>query len=183
MTIRAIFSLASKERRFLDLAIMLLRKNSIVIATNGTFNAIRDHQAYRAQFNRFLLPMHEITGFRETRDGAIKTLSPYLHAALQTRELQADVEGKLYPRIDLLCINFKKVDDVGGPAMVLSALKGNKMIIMKPEQCAIAAACLTESGGPPAALEELRVEAQRALHNYLCGKKPTNVIPLFPAKK
>ena len=178
MTIRAIFSLANKDKRFLEFATALMSRRALIAATAGTYKAIRTAPSYRQSMDNFLQPVHDLTGFREAMGGSIKTLSPYLHAALQTQALQAEVNGKLFPRIDLLCVTLRPHDDVGGPALILSALKGRKIIVTNAAQCATAMSFLTPSGGPPDAVAEMWNDARKMLHRSICEPMKSNVVPL-----
>ncbi|MDR1429118.1 MAG: bifunctional phosphoribosylaminoimidazolecarboxamide formyltransferase/IMP cyclohydrolase [Spirochaetaceae bacterium] len=122
----------------------------------------------------------EITGFPECLDGRVKTLHPAIHAGLLARrdeKSHMDTLASLgFAPVDLVCVNlypfFEKVQaglsleetvefiDIGGPAMLRSAAKNYRDVIVltDPADYAEARAGLEAGEVPP------------AFRKYLAGK-------------
>ncbi len=153
-----------------------------LISTGGTARLLSDHG----------LPVTEVaslTGFPEMLDGRVKTLHPFVHAALLARRDQPGHMAALVQHgiqtIDLLVVNLYPFEatigrtgctleqateqiDIGGPAMVRSAAKNWKhvAVVTDPGQYAAVLAELQGGGLSEATRFELAVAAFNRISNY-----------------
>jgi phosphoribosylaminoimidazolecarboxamide formyltransferase/IMP cyclohydrolase len=139
---RALISVFYKEG-ILELASFLAQSGWEILSTGGT--------AKHLQENRIpVTDVSAVTGFPECLDGRVKTLHPAIHAGLLARRNTAshmETLAKLgLSTIDLVCVNlypfFEKVQaglsldetvefiDIGGPAMLRSAAKNYRDVIV-----------------------------------------------------
>ncbi|MDR0386502.1 MAG: bifunctional phosphoribosylaminoimidazolecarboxamide formyltransferase/IMP cyclohydrolase [Treponema sp.] len=147
---RALISVFNKEG-ITGLASFLNGAGWEIVSTGGTLKHLRDEGIPAVDIS-------SVTGFPECLDGRVKTLHPAVHAGLLARrDLPAHREtlGKLgLSAIDLVCVNlypfFEKVRaelsgdnppdcpseetiefiDIGGPAMLRSAAKNYRDVIV-----------------------------------------------------
>ncbi|MDR1419536.1 MAG: bifunctional phosphoribosylaminoimidazolecarboxamide formyltransferase/IMP cyclohydrolase [Treponema sp.] len=147
---RALISVFDKEG-ILDLASYLTGAGWEILSTGGTSKHLRENG----------IPVTDVsalTGFPECLDGRIKTLHPAIHAGLLARrDLPSHMEtlDKLkIGTIDLVCVNlypfFEKARaglsleeavefiDIGGPAMLRSAAKNYRHVIVLTESAGYA---------------------------------------------
>ncbi|MDR0599689.1 MAG: bifunctional phosphoribosylaminoimidazolecarboxamide formyltransferase/IMP cyclohydrolase [Treponema sp.] len=131
-----------------ELAAFLAESGWEILSTGGTFRHLRENQ----------IPVTDVpavTGFPECLDGRVKTLHPAVHAGLLARRDDAahmeTLEKLGLSTIDLVCVNlypfFEKVQavysgggfsmeeliefiDIGGPAMLRSAAKNYRDVIV-----------------------------------------------------
>jgi phosphoribosylaminoimidazolecarboxamide formyltransferase/IMP cyclohydrolase len=142
---RALLSAYDKDG-ILELASYLNGAGWEILSTGGTSKYLREN-------NIPVTDVSSVTGFPECLDGRVKTLHPAIHAGLLARrDVQSHVETmeKLkYQTIDLVCVNlypfFEKVQaglsieetvefiDIGGPAMLRSAAKNYRDVIVLTE--------------------------------------------------
>jgi phosphoribosylaminoimidazolecarboxamide formyltransferase/IMP cyclohydrolase len=139
---RALISVFYKEG-ILELASFLAGGGWEILSTGGTAKHLREHQIP-------VTDVSSVTGFPECLDGRVKTLHPAIHAGLLARRSEAS-HGEALERlgilpIDLVCVNlypfFEKVQtglsleetvefiDIGGPAMLRSAAKNYRDVIV-----------------------------------------------------
>ncbi|MCB5205779.1 bifunctional phosphoribosylaminoimidazolecarboxamide formyltransferase/IMP cyclohydrolase [Methylovorus mays] len=130
-----------------------------ILSTGGTAKLFRDHQIP-------VIEVSDYTGFPEMLDGRVKTLHPKVHGGLLGRrdlpEHVSAMQAAGIPNIDLLCVNLypfeatvAKADctledaieniDIGGPAMVRSAAKNWKDVVV-----------LTDASQYAAVLDEMK---------------------------
>ncbi|MDR3139124.1 MAG: bifunctional phosphoribosylaminoimidazolecarboxamide formyltransferase/IMP cyclohydrolase [Treponema sp.] len=139
---RALISVFNKEG-ILDLASFLAGAGWEILSTGGTAKHLTENKVP-------VTDVAEVTGFPECLDGRVKTLHPAIHAGLLARrDLPSHRETleklRLAP-IDLVCVNlypfFEKVQaglsleetvefiDIGGPAMLRSAAKNYRDVVV-----------------------------------------------------
>ena len=139
---RALISVFDKDG-ILELALFLKEAGWEILSTGGT-------SKYLQQNNVPVIDVSSVTGFPECLDGRVKTLHPAIHAGILARR---DVQSHLdtlktmdIGAIDLVCVNlypfFEKVReslsseetiefiDIGGPAMLRSAAKNHRDVIV-----------------------------------------------------
>jgi phosphoribosylaminoimidazolecarboxamide formyltransferase/IMP cyclohydrolase len=142
---RALISVFNKEG-ILDLASCLIGLGWELLSTGGTSKYLQENGIP-------VTDVSAVTGFPECLDGRVKTLHPAVHAGLLARRDRAShmetLEGLKLSTIDLVCVNlypfFEKVQaglsleetvefiDIGGPAMLRSAAKNYRDVIVLTE--------------------------------------------------
>ncbi len=146
---QALFTVHDKRPEFASLALKLIVRGWKIYATGGTHAFIKRSAPLASQNHEFLNSqlrlVEEVTGFPEAEDGSVKTLSPKLHDLIQN-------DG-----IDLVCVTLKP-EDVGGVALIRSAIKGGKVVITNPEHWEMALD-LALHGNDAIAAAELAAEA------------------------
>ncbi len=154
-----------------------------ILSTGGTASALRKE-------GLAVTDVSEVTGFPEMMDGRVKTLHPKVHGGLLALRDEAShvaaMEKHGIRAIDLLCVNLYPFEatvargasdedtieqiDIGGPAMVRSASKNHRhvIIVTSPSQYDGVIAGLQSGGGrlPEAAMRALAVEAFRTTARY-----------------
>ena len=139
---RALISVFNKDG-ILELASFLAEAGWAILSTGGTAKHLCGNK----------IPVTEVssvTGFPECLDGRVKTLHPAIHAGILARRNEAShmetLKNKNLQTIDLVCVNlypfFEKAADglsmeetiefidIGGPAMLRSAAKNFKDVIV-----------------------------------------------------
>jgi len=126
-----------------ELASFLEESGWEIISTGGTSKYLREN-------NVRVTDVSAVTGFPECLDGRVKTLHPAIHAGLLARRDEAahmeTLKTLKLETIDLVCVNlypfFEKVGaglsleetiefiDIGGPAMLRSAAKNFRDVIV-----------------------------------------------------
>jgi phosphoribosylaminoimidazolecarboxamide formyltransferase/IMP cyclohydrolase len=144
---RALISVYDKDR-ITELASFLSESGWEIISTGGTAKCLREN-------NISVTDVSSVTGFPECLDGRVKTLHPAIHAGLLARRDEASHMETLkrlkLETIDLVCANlypfFEKAQaalcstglsleetvefiDIGGPAMLRSAAKNFRDVII-----------------------------------------------------
>ncbi|MDR0690319.1 MAG: bifunctional phosphoribosylaminoimidazolecarboxamide formyltransferase/IMP cyclohydrolase [Spirochaetaceae bacterium] len=139
---RALISVFDKEG-IRELASFLAGSGWEILSTGGTAKYLGEHQIP-------VIDVAAVTGFPECLDGRVKTLHPAIHAGLLARrdeKSHRDTLEKLgISPIDLVCVNlypfFEKVRaglsleetvefiDIGGPAMLRSAAKNYRDVLV-----------------------------------------------------
>ncbi|MDR1143035.1 MAG: bifunctional phosphoribosylaminoimidazolecarboxamide formyltransferase/IMP cyclohydrolase [Spirochaetaceae bacterium] len=139
---RALISVFNKEG-ILDLAARLSGAGWEILSTGGTSKYLRENKIP-------VTDVASVTGFPECLDGRVKTLHPAVHAGLLARRDEkshrAALEKLGIGTIDLVCVNlypfFEKARaglsleetiefiDIGGPAMLRSAAKNYRDVIV-----------------------------------------------------
>ncbi|MDR0554593.1 MAG: bifunctional phosphoribosylaminoimidazolecarboxamide formyltransferase/IMP cyclohydrolase [Treponema sp.] len=169
---RALLSVFYKEG-VADLASRLAESGWEILSTGGTATYLRDAA----------IPVTDIsalTGFPECLDGRVKTLHPAVHAGILARREEKShldtLEQLKLGTIDLVCVNlypfFEKARtdlsreeiiefiDIGGPAMLRSAAKNYRDVIV-----------LTDPADYPPVIESLPAgTVPPALRKRLAGK-------------
>ena len=145
---RALISVSDKTG-IVDLAKGLKTKGCEILSTGGTAKILRDNGIDVKEVS-------DMTGFPECLDGRVKTLHPAVHGGiLARRDIREHMEqlGNLnIETIDIVVINlypFKETIlkegveleeaieniDIGGPAMLRSAAKNHKDVIVISDPC------------------------------------------------
>jgi phosphoribosylaminoimidazolecarboxamide formyltransferase/IMP cyclohydrolase len=139
---RALLSVFDKKG-LAELASCLNGAGWELVSTGGTSHYLKEN-------NIPVTDVSDVTGFPECLDGRVKTLHPAIHAGLLARRDTAShmetLEQQGLSPIDLVCVNlypfFEKVDaglsleetiefiDIGGPAMLRSAAKNYRDVIV-----------------------------------------------------
>ena len=139
---RALISVYDKDG-ITELASFLEESGWEIITTGGTSKHLRDNSIR-------VTDVSSVTGFPECLDGRVKTLHPAIHAGLLARRNEAShletLKRLKLETIDLVCVNiypfFEKVReglsfeetvefiDIGGPAMLRSAAKNFRDVIV-----------------------------------------------------
>ena len=139
---RALVSVYNKDG-ILELVSFLAQAGWEIISTGGTSKHLSEN-------NIPVTDVSSVTGFPECLDGRVKTLHPAIHAGLLARRDQKThmetLEEHKLTAIDLVCVNlypfFEKVTgglsleetiefiDIGGPAMLRSAAKNFRDLIV-----------------------------------------------------
>ena len=139
---RALISVFNKDG-IVELAAYLAGSGWEILSTGGTARYLEEHHIP-------VTDVSSVTGFPECLDGRVKTLHPAIHAGLLARrDLAAHMETlerQGIGLIDLVCVNlypfFEKVRsalpleetvefiDIGGPAMLRSAAKNFRDVIV-----------------------------------------------------
>jgi phosphoribosylaminoimidazolecarboxamide formyltransferase/IMP cyclohydrolase len=146
---RALISVSDKTG-IIDFARELAGFDVEIISTGGTAKALREAGLEVREVS-------DVTGFPEMMDGRIKTLHPKIHGALlgrrdKTEHIEAMRRHEIEP-IDMVVINLYPFEqtirredvteaeaieqiDIGGPAMIRSAAKNAKdvVVIVRPEE-------------------------------------------------
>lgn len=139
---RALISVYDKEN-ILEFSKFLVENNVEIISTGGTFRYLKENGIP-------VIEVSEITNFKEMLDGRVKTLHPNIHGgilAIRDNEVHMKTieENRIKP-IDIVIVNLypffnevkknktfdEKVEfiDIGGPAMLRSAAKSFKDVIV-----------------------------------------------------
>jgi len=139
---RALISVYDKDG-ITELASFLEESGWEIISTGGTSKHLREN-------NISVTDVSAVTGFPECLDGRVKTLHPAIHAGLLARRNEAShietLKRLKLETIDLVCVNlypfFEKARaglsleetvefvDIGGPAMLRSAAKNFRDVIV-----------------------------------------------------
>ena len=139
---RALISVFNKDG-ILELASFLNNSGWEIISTGGTSKFLQENKIS-------VTDVSSVTGFPECLDGRVKTLHPAIHAGILARRDEKSHVDTLKElnlnTIDLVCVNlypfFEKVQaglsleetvefiDIGGPAMLRSAAKNYRDIIV-----------------------------------------------------
>jgi phosphoribosylaminoimidazolecarboxamide formyltransferase/IMP cyclohydrolase len=149
---RALISVYNKDG-IMELASFLEESGWEILSTGGTSKHLREN-------NIRVTDVSSVTGFPECLDGRVKTLHPAIHAGLLAQRDNAShmetLENLKLETIDLVCVNlypfFEKVQaalrstatsstglsleetvefiDIGGPAMLRSAAKNFRDVIV-----------------------------------------------------
>ena len=114
-----------------------------IISSGGTYKSIK-------QLGYPCTEVSVYTGFKEMLDGRVKTLHPKIHAGIlhdrSNRKHSKEMSKKNFPSLDLIIVNFYPFQkivinsknnkeiieniDIGGPAMVRSAAKNFKNVLI-----------------------------------------------------
>lgn len=140
---RALISVSDKSG-ILELAQALTALNVEILSTGGTAKLFRDN-------NIPVIEVSDYTGFAEMLDGRVKTLHPKVHGGILGRrdlpEHVAAMKAANIPNIDMVVVNLYPFEatvakpnctledaieniDIGGPAMVRSAAKNWKDVVV-----------------------------------------------------
>ncbi|MEI8362025.1 MAG: bifunctional phosphoribosylaminoimidazolecarboxamide formyltransferase/IMP cyclohydrolase [Betaproteobacteria bacterium] len=140
---RALISVSDKSG-ILELAQALTQLNVEILSTGGTAKLFREH-------NIPVIEVSDYTGFTEMLDGRVKTLHPKVHGGILGRrdlpEHVAAMKAANIPNIDMVVVNLYPFEatvakpnctledaieniDIGGPAMVRSAAKNWKDVVV-----------------------------------------------------
>ena len=140
---RALISVSDKSG-ILELAQALTALNVEILSTGGTAKLFRDN-------NIPVIEVSDYTGFTEMLDGRVKTLHPKVHGGILGRrdlpEHVAAMKAANIPNIDMVVVNLYPFEatvakpnctledaieniDIGGPAMVRSAAKNWKDVVV-----------------------------------------------------
>ena len=139
---RALISVFYKDG-ILELASFLAETGWEILSTGGTSKYLQENKIP-------VTDVSSVTGFPECLDGRVKTLHPAIHAGLLARRNEASHMETLrkfeLQTIDLVCVNlypfFEKAQaglsveetiefiDIGGPAMLRSAAKNFRDVIV-----------------------------------------------------
>ncbi|GGN06206.1 bifunctional purine biosynthesis protein PurH [Thermus composti] len=129
----------SDKRGLLDFARGLLELGFRLLATGGTYKALKEAGLPVTYISEF-------TGFPEVLEGRVKTLHPKVHAALLARpDQEAELKALGLERIGVLAVNlypFRETVargasfaealeqiDIGGPAMLRAAAKNHQAVL------------------------------------------------------
>ena len=156
---RALLSVSDKSN-IVEFATSLVGHGFEIVSTGGTYKMLKSSGIEAIEID-------EVTKFPEILDGRVKTLNPFVHGGiLYRRDLQTHketVKEHGIVGIDLVCVNLypfkatiERTDDfdeiienidIGGPAMVRSAAKNFKdvMIVTDPSDYSLVLNAL-ESG-------------------------------------
>ncbi|MBN2895709.1 MAG: bifunctional phosphoribosylaminoimidazolecarboxamide formyltransferase/IMP cyclohydrolase [Campylobacterales bacterium] len=139
---RALLSVSDKSG-VVAFASRLVELGFEIVSTGGTFKMV-------CEAGIAAIEIDEVTKFPEILDGRVKTLNPYVHGGILYRRDQEShretVEAHGIVGIDLVCVNLypfkatiERTDDfeeiienidIGGPAMVRSAAKNFKDVLI-----------------------------------------------------
>lgn len=140
---RALISVSDKSG-ILELAQALTQLSVEILSTGGTAKLFRDN-------NIPVIEVSDYTGFTEMLDGRVKTLHPKVHGGILGRrdlpEHVAAMKAANIPNIDMVVVNLYPFEatveksnctledaieniDIGGPAMVRSAAKNWKDVVV-----------------------------------------------------
>ncbi|WP_337844465.1 bifunctional phosphoribosylaminoimidazolecarboxamide formyltransferase/IMP cyclohydrolase [Thermus sp.] len=135
---KALLSVSDK-RGLLDFARGLLELGFGLLATGGTYRALKEAGLPVTYISQF-------TGFPEVLEGRVKTLHPKVHAGLLARpDQEEELRALGFERIALLAVNlypFRETVargasfeealeqiDIGGPAMLRAAAKNHQAVL------------------------------------------------------
>ena len=146
---RALLSVFTKDEKFNELAIHLRRSGYELVASGGTYTHVKD------VLQLPVTAVSEITGNDPVLGHRVVTLAEEIHGGLLADEHDHMEELKRlnWPFIDFLVCTFyplaktmeeKRGDrkainnmvDIGGPAMVRSACKGKRVVLVDPHDYA-----------------------------------------------
>ena len=140
---RALISVSDKSG-ILELALVLTKLKVEILSTGGTAKLFRDNDIP-------VIEVSDYTGFTEMLDGRVKTLHPKVHGGILGRrdlpEHVAAMKAADIPNIDMVVVNLYPFEatvakpdctledaieniDIGGPAMVRSAAKNWKDVVV-----------------------------------------------------
>jgi phosphoribosylaminoimidazolecarboxamide formyltransferase/IMP cyclohydrolase len=172
---RALLSVSDKTG-IEKLGTALIAAGVELLSTGGTFRALRDAGIA-------VLEVADYTGFPEMMDGRVKSLHPKIHGGLLGRRGQDDAVMAEHgiDAIDLAVVNLYPFEatlaredcteelaieniDIGGPAMVRSAAKNHRdvLVVVDPEDYAEVIAAIADGGS---ALEMRRRYAVKAFRH------------------
>jgi phosphoribosylaminoimidazolecarboxamide formyltransferase/IMP cyclohydrolase len=160
---RALLSVSNKSG-LVDFALGLIEQNVEILSTGGTSQAL-------AAAGLPVTKVSEITKFPEMMDGRVKTLHPAIHGGILARRDRQDdlaaIEGHGIQTIDIVVVNLYPFSqaatsqgttfdnlieqiDIGGPAMVRSAAKNFKdvLVVVDPADYGEVLKALSHSNGP-----------------------------------
>ncbi len=191
---RALISVYDKTG-IVDFAKALAELGVEILSTGGTARALREGGVE-------VKDVSEFTGHPEMMDGRVKTLHPTVHGGILARrdvpEHMAALEEHGNGRIDLVAVNLYPFEetianedatfeecieqiDIGGPAMVRSAAKNHRdvLIVTRPEQQEAVLEAIRTDAITPELRQSLAHDAyattahyDRAITRWLAGKKP-----------
>lgn len=159
---RALLSVSDK-RGLVDLARSLSSMGVEMISTGGTAGTLR-------QASVKVLEVAELTGFPEMLDGRVKTLHPYIHAAILARrelpEHMAQLKVYNIKPIDMVVVNLYPFEatagqpgcteqeaveqiDIGGPCLIRAAAKNHTGVgvVVDPQDYESLLGEMKENGG------------------------------------
>jgi phosphoribosylaminoimidazolecarboxamide formyltransferase/IMP cyclohydrolase len=139
---RALLSVSDKSN-IVEFAKALVSHGFEIVSTGGTYKMVKEAGIDAIEID-------EVTKFPEMLDGRVKTLNPYVHGGILYRRdfetHRATVQEHGIVGIDLVCVNLypfkatiERTDDfeeiienidIGGPAMVRSAAKNFKDVMI-----------------------------------------------------
>lgn len=139
---RALISVSDKTR-VVEFARGLEQRGFSIVSTGGTLKTLKENGVSA-------IDISEVTGFPEMLDGRVKTLHPKVHGGIlhirENSDHVATVKAHGIEAIDLVCVNLypfkatiERTDDfeeiienidIGGPAMVRSAAKNFKDVLI-----------------------------------------------------
>lgn len=167
---RALFSLYEKKAEFLTLAVEFMKRGGSVLATDDTLRAIKDLSSFQAlDMSIRQTQLHSIarvTACTGAGHGALTTLSPYLHGAIQRRGKRVHVKKRRVATVDLVCVTLAP-DDVEGVALIFSARKGWKILVTAPHQCASVLEAIDAGTVDEPYLLDLYAEADAVLVSHI----------------
>jgi phosphoribosylaminoimidazolecarboxamide formyltransferase/IMP cyclohydrolase len=145
---RALISVSNKEG-IIEFAKDLIALGYEIISTGGTAKTLLEQGIN-------VIPVKDVTGFKEILEGRVKTLHPYIHGGILAKREEmhlAQLEALGIKPIDLVVVNlypFKETIskehvtfneaieniDIGGPTMVRAAAKNHQYIgiIVNPKR-------------------------------------------------
>lgn len=142
---RALLSVFTKDEKFNNFASHLRRSGYELVASGGTYNHLKD------KLNFSPTAVSEITGNEPVLDHRVVTLAEEVHGGLlaDEHENMEELKRLKWPFIDFLVCTFyplaktmeekygdpkaiNNMIDIGGPAMVRSACKGGRVVIVDP---------------------------------------------------
>jgi phosphoribosylaminoimidazolecarboxamide formyltransferase/IMP cyclohydrolase len=202
---RALISVFNKEG-ILDLAAQVSGAGWEILSTGGTSGYLRENKIP-------VTDVASVTGFPECLDGRVKTLHPAVHAGLLARRDEkshlATLKKLGIGTIDLVCVNlypfFEKARaglsleetvefiDIGGPAMLRSAAKNYRDVIVLTDPADYAAVIDGLKGGGLGGLSvsfrkrlagkvfDLTSAYDAAIARYLLELDSPTLAPLEPA--
>jgi phosphoribosylaminoimidazolecarboxamide formyltransferase/IMP cyclohydrolase len=199
---RALLSVFDKKG-LAELALCLNGAGWEIVSTGGTSKYLKENSIP-------VIDVSDVTGFPECLDGRVKTLHPAIHAGLLARRDLAShmetLEQQGLSPIDLVCVNlypfFEKVDaglsleetvefiDIGGPAMLRSAAKNYRDVIVLTDPADYAEAMAGIASGGVSAEFRKRLAAKvfnltsaydGAISRYLLGTETAEPMETYPA--
>ena len=174
---RALISVFYKDG-IQEFASFLAESGWEILSTGGTSRYLQENKIP-------VTDVSSVTGFPECLDGRVKTLHPAIHAGLLARRNEAShmetLKNFKLQTIDLVCVNlypfFEKAQaglsleetiefiDIGGPAMLRSAAKNFRDVIVltDPADYGEVTACLKKAGSEAGVSESISPEFLKRL--------------------
>ena len=157
-----------------------------VYASGGTFEYLTQADVDRRDGQSKINPLNvsTLTGVEPILGHRVVTLHPKIHGGLMgTEEMREEMDEHGIPWIDLVCVDLSPIYDaidaqdatlesvtaqidIGGPALLCAAAKGNRLVLCNPDQRGMVLAALSSDRVTSGLLLQLRQAAVKCVARY-----------------